>query len=152
MAMGLREDAFGLLMAVGFVLGGFSSQMAHRLDGKVNTHRAPMLAWAMAVCARLGAAVRVGWQGVALLIVGGTCIYGIAAPRVSEAINRHVGSERRATILSTQTLFSALLYIPLGAILGDVSTRWGVQVALLVLAGWLSFGGVCFAFWRLRSK
>ena len=102
MALGLREDAFGLLMAVGFVLGGFSSQMAHRLDGRVNTHRALLLAWAMAVCACLGAAVSVGWHGVALLMVGGTCIYGIAAPRVSEAINRHVGSERRATILSSE--------------------------------------------------
>ena len=152
MALGLREETFGLLMAVGFVLGGFSSQMAHRLDGKVNTHRALMLAWAMAVCACLGAAAKVGWHGVALLMVGGTCIYGIAAPRVSEAINRHVGSERRATILSTQSLCVSVLFIPVSWVMGHVSDAYGVQAVLVALAAWLGVAGLSLAAFGLRRR
>lgn len=152
MAMGLREDAFGLLMAVGFVLGGFSSQMAHKLDGKVGTHRALMLAWAMAVVACLGASVKVGWHGVALLMVGGTCVYGIAAPRVSEAINRHVGSERRATVLSTQSLCVSVLFIPVSWVMGHVSDAYGAQAVLLALAAWLGVAGLSLAVWGLKRK
>jgi MFS family permease len=152
MALGLREETFGLLMAVGFVLGGFTSQMAYKLDGKVNTHKALMLAWAMAVTACLGAAMSVGWHGVALLMVGGTCIYGIAAPRVSEAINRHVGSERRATVLSTQSLCVSVLFIPVSWVMGHVSDAYGVQATLVALAAWLGVAGLSLAAFGLRRR
>ncbi len=152
MAMGLKEGVYGLLMAVGFVLGGFSSQMAHRLDGKVSTHKALLLAWSMAVLACLGAALSVGWHGVGLLMVGGTCIYGIAQPRVSEAINRHVGSERRATILSTQSLCVSVLFIPVSWAMGRVSDGYGVQAVLVALAAWLCVAGLSLAAFGLRRR
>ncbi len=152
MAMGLREEAFGLLMAVGFMLGGFSSQMGHRLDGKVGTYKALCLAWIAAVVACLGASVAVGWHGVALLMMGGTCIYGMTAPRVSEAINRHVGSDRRATILSTQSLLVSLLFIPVSMVMGRVSDLWGVQAVLVSLAAWLGVAGLCLAVWCFRRR
>lgn len=152
MAMGLPEEAFGLLMAVGFVLGGFSSQMGHRLDGKVGTYKALFMAWGAAVLACLGAASGLGWHGVALLMLGGTCIYGMTAPRVSEAINRHVGSERRATILSTQSLLVSLLFIPVSMLMGRVSDHYGVQAVLVALAGWLCVAGLCLALWCLKRR
>lgn len=152
MAMGLREEFFGVLMAVGFVLGGFSSQMAHRLDGRVGTYTALMLAWALAVGACLGASVKTGWAGVALLMVGGTCIYGMTAPRVSEAINRHVTSDRRATILSTQSLLVSLLFMPVSAVMGRVSEAFGVQAVLVSLALWLCVAGVALAAFGLRRR
>lgn len=152
MAMGLREEFFGVLMAVGFVLGGFSSQMAHRLDGRVGTYTALMLAWALAVGACLGASVKTGWACVALLMVGGTCIYGMTAPRVSEAINRHVTSDRRATILSTQSLLVSLLFMPVSAVMGRVSEAFGVQAVLVSLALWLCVAGVALAAFGLRRR
>jgi MFS family permease len=150
MLLGLHEEFYGVLMAVGFVLGGFSSHMSHRLDGRVNSFQALGLVWGLAVGACLGAAWRPGWHGVALLMIGGTCLYGIAAPRVSEAINRHVGSERRATILSTQSLMVSLLFIPLSMLVGRVSERFGVQAVLIGLAGWLSVAGLCLILYALR--
>lgn len=152
MAMGLREEFFGVLMAVGFVLGGFSSQMAHRLDGRVGTYTALMLGWGMAVMACLGAAIKPGFAGVALLMVGGTCIYGMTAPRVSEAINRHVDSSRRATILSTQSLLVSLLFIPVSAVMGRVSEGYGVQAVLVSLVLWLCVAGVALAVFGLRRR
>ena len=151
-ALGLREEAFGLLMAVGFVLGGFSSQMGHKLDGKVSTYKTLFLAWGAAVIACLGASIGPGWHGVVMLMMGGTCIYGMTAPRVSEAINRHVGSERRATILSTQSLLVSLLFIPVSTLLGRVSDAYGVQAVLVALACWLGIAGLCLALWCLKRR
>ncbi|MBI1214318.1 MAG: MFS transporter [Alphaproteobacteria bacterium] len=152
MALGLDERCFGLLMAVGFALGGFSSHMAHRLDGKVGSLRALTLVWLAAVAACLGAAAHLGWSGVALLMVGGTCLYGMAAPRVSEAINRHVSSARRATILSTQSLLVSLMFIPVSWAMGRVSDSYGMQAVLVFLALWLGVAGVCLALWSLRRR
>jgi MFS family permease len=152
MAMGLREEFFGVLMAVGFVLGGFSSQIAHRFDGRVGTYTALMMAWGMAVVACLGASIKPGVAGVALLMVGGTCIYGMTAPRVSEAINRHVSSDRRATILSTQSLLVSLLFMPVSAVMGRVSEGYGVQAVLVALALWLGVAGLALAAFGLRRR
>lgn len=152
MALGLSESLFGVLMAVGFVLGGFSSQMAHRLDGRVGIHAALMIAWALALSVCVAAGFRLGLHGVALLMIGGTCVYGIAAPRVSEAINRHVGSERRATVLSTQSLMTSLLFMPVSAVMGRVSESHGVQAVLLSLAGWLGLAGLALALWAARRR
>jgi MFS family permease len=152
MAMGLDERYFGLLMAVGFGLGGFSSHMAHRLDGKIGSMKALVLVWLAAVMACLGAAAHLGWSGVALLMVGGTCLYGMAAPRVSEAINSHVSSARRATILSTQSLLVSLMFIPVSWAMGRVSDRWGMQAVLVFLALWLGIAGICLALWFLRRR
>lgn len=152
MALGLREEAFGMLMAVGFVLGGFSSQMGHRLDGRVSTYKALFMAWGAAVIACLGASIGPGWHGIVLLMIGGTCLYGMTAPRVSEAINRHVGSDRRATILSTQSLLVSLLFIPVSTLMGRVSDAYGVQAVLVALAGWLGVAGLCLALWCLKRR
>jgi len=150
--MGLKENVFGLLMGTGFVLGGFSSQLAYRLDGKVVTRNALVLAWAIALAACLGAAVRPGWHGVALLILGGSCIWGMATPRVTEAINRYVDSARRATVLSTQSLCVSLLFIPVSWVMGRLSESYGVRAMLVALAGWLGLAGLGLAAWSRRSR
>lgn len=152
MAMGLAEKYFGVMMAVGFVLGGLSSHHAHRLDGKVSNIKALVFVWGLTVACCLGASVSPGWHGVTMLMIGGTCIYGMAAPRVSDAINRHVGSERRATVLSTQNLCVSLLFIPLSWVMGEVSDAQGVGAVHAALALWLGLAGLCLALWCLRKR
>jgi len=151
MALGLPEGIYGILMAVGFGLGGLSSHWGHALDGKVGTFRALAVAWAATVGTCLGAAMHLGLQGVALMMIGGSCTYGMTAPRVSEAINRHVDPARRATILSTQSLLVSLLFIPLSWVLGFVAKHWGIQAVLFALAVWLGIAGVSLVLWRRRS-
>jgi MFS family permease len=152
MALGLKESWYGALMAVGFVLGGFSSQMAHRLDGRVGTYPALIGVWARAVAVCLGAGSWLGLHGVGLLMVGGSCVYGIAAPRVSEAVNRNVDSSRRATVLSTQSLLTSLLFMPVSMVMGRVSEAGGVQASLVAIAGWLCVAGLCLVLWSIRRK
>lgn len=153
MAMQLGESVYGLLMAAGFVMGGLSSQFAHHFDGRVSNAKALLLVWVTGVVCCLGASFALdvlgGWPGVALLMVAGTCLYGMASPRVSEVVNRHTGSERRATVMSTQSLLCALVFMPLGLLMGRAEKAASVDVMLLYMALWLCFAGACMGLWCL---
>lgn len=152
MALGVPETYFGLLMAAGFIMGGFSSHIGHRLDGKIGSLKALAAIWGAAVSVAVLSALYIGWSGIVLLMLGGTCLYGIASPRVGEAINRQVGSERRATILSTQNLMVSLLFIPISLLTGRISDDYGVQGALLIIALWLAVAGACLALLLLKKE
>lgn len=142
MALKIPEAWYGALMAVGFLLGGASSHWAHLLDGRITPYRALAIFWFLAVLVCIGAAIGPGWHGVALLMFGGTCIYGAASPRVNEVINKHADSSRRATVLSTQNLMVSALFIPVSAVMGHVSKLWGIQAVLFSLALWLCVAGL----------
>lgn len=152
MAVGIHESLFGVLMACGFMLAGISSQLGHKLDGKQGGNiRILIGAWVAALLVCVGAAIHVGISGVALLMLGGSCLYGITGPRVSEAINNRVGSERRATILSTQNLMVSLCFIPVSWVVGIVSDSFGIAGALLAIAAWLGFAGLFLAALMLKK-
>ena len=142
MALGLHEGWFGVLMAAGFLLAGVSSHVGHLLDGKARNIRVLASVWLAAVAVCVGAGLHLGLHGVALLMIGGSCLYGIAGPRVAEAIHNRVGSERRATILSTQNLMVNLAFIPVSTVVGLVSDSHGINGALFAIAAWLIIAGV----------
>lgn len=145
--LALPEYVFGFLLAGGFVFGGFSSQMAHRLDGRISnllTLTLCLLA-ALMICILCG--MTVGLHGVALLMIGGTCLYGIAMPRVNNAINIRIASDRRATILSTLNLLRELFFIPISLIAGWLVAGGGIGNGLWAVAGWLALAGLFIALW-----
>jgi hypothetical protein len=141
LALNLPKHLFGILMSGGWLLGGLSSHMAYRLDGKISVFRALALAWGLALIVCIGTGAYLGYQGIGLLMIGGTCIYGTVSPRINEALNRSIGSERRATALSTVTLLSSALFICVSSVVGWVSDRWSIQAGLLALAAWLLVTG-----------
>lgn len=142
MAIGLDEGLFGVLMAGGFVLAGISSHLAHRLDGKVGNLQMLALVWLVAIAVCIVTGLYQGPAGVALLMVGGSCLYGLANPRVSKAINRRVDSSRRATVLSTQGLMISLFFVPTSLAVGAVNDHSGIGGSLLAIAAWLAVAGV----------
>jgi MFS family permease len=142
MAIGLDESLFGVLMAVGFLLAGSSSHLAHKLDGKVGNLQVLAAVWLVALVVCLVTGLHQGPVGVAFLMVGGSCLFGLANPRVSEAINRRVDSSRRATVLSTQGLMISLFFVPTSLVVGAVNDHHGIAGSLLAIAGWLAVAGV----------
>lgn len=142
MAIGLDEGLFGVLMAVGFLLAGSSSHLAHKLDGKVGNLQVLAAVWLVALVVCLVTGLHQGPVGVAFLMVGGSCLFGLANPRVSEAINRRVDSSRRATVLSTQGLMISLFFVPTSLVVGAVNDHHGIAGSLLAIAGWLAVAGV----------
>lgn len=151
LAIGLDASLFGVLVACGFLLAGFSSQFGHRIDGRVGSLTALGCAWLLTLLICVITGVYQGLAGVALLMIGGSAIYGLANPRVSEAINKRVDSARRATILSTQSLLTNLFFIPSSLIIGMASDRLGIGGGLLAIAGWLLLAGLLLAGLLLRG-
>jgi hypothetical protein len=94
----------------------------------------------------------VGLHGIALLMIAGSFIFGAASPRINEAINVRVGSERRATILSTASLLRQLAFIPMGLVIGALIDRQGVDAGLYGVAAWLMGSGVFLVLWALRRN
>ncbi len=145
MLLHVPEAWYGTLMAVGFLLSGLSSHLAHLLDGRISAPKALAGIWILTVLVCLGASIGPGWHGIALLMLGGSCIFGMASPRINEVINNNVDSSRRATVLSTQSAMVSLFFIPLSIVMGAVSKHWGIQAVLVGLAVWLVVAGGCLS-------
>jgi len=145
MLLKVPEAWYGTLMAVGLILGGLSSHFSHLIDGRISAPKTLAGIWIMAVLICLGASVSPGWHGIVLLMMGGSCIFGMASPRINEVINKNVDSARRATVLSTQSAMVSLLFIPLSTVMGAVSKHWGIQAVLIGLALWLCVAGGCLS-------
>ena len=139
-------------MAVGFVLSGLSSHLSHLIDGRIGAPKALAGIWVMAVVVCLGASVGPGWHGIVLLMLGGSCIFGMASPRINEVINKNVDSTRRATVLSTQSAMVSLFFIPLSTVMGAVSKHWGIQAVLVGLSLWLCMTGGCLSLLALSRR
>jgi MFS family permease len=137
LALDLPKPMYGVLMAGGWVLGGISSQVAHLLDGKIDNFRALAFGYVAAICVCISAGAYLGYSGIALLMLGGSCIYGIMSPRVNEVINRNIGSDRRATILSTLSLLNASFFIPISAVIGWATDKGTIQIGMFALAAWM---------------
>ena len=86
--------------------------------------------------------------GIILLMLGGSCLFGLANPRVNDAINMRVSSERRATILSTKNLLVQLFFIPSSLLIGWVNEAYSISHVFFAVIGWLMLGGVCLALWE----
>lgn len=152
MLLQVPESWYGALMAGGFLLSGISGHMAHLLDGRISAGRALAIIWVVAVAICVSSGVAAGWHGVVLLMFGGSCLYGIAMPRVNEVINRNIDSSRRATVLSTQSTMVSLFFIPLSNIMGAVSKHWGIQAVLMGLAAWLVVAGVVLGVMAMSKR
>ncbi len=152
MMIKVPEAWYGMLMAVGFMLGGLSSHLGHLIDGRISAQRALMCIWIMTILICLGASMNPGWHGVVLLMMGGSCIFCLASPRINEVINNNVDSSRRATVLSTQSTMVSLVFIPLSNVMGIVSKHWGIQAVLVAVALWLCLAGMCLGLLALSRR
>jgi predicted MFS family arabinose efflux permease len=152
MVLKVPEAWYGTLMAVGFMLSGLSSHLSHLLDGRITAPRALAIIWLMAIIVCLGSSIGPGWHGIALLMFGGSCLYGIAMPRVNQVINSNVDSSRRATVLSTLSTMGSVYFIPLSMIMSVVSKHWGIQAVLVALAIWLAVAGVVLSVMAAARK
>jgi hypothetical protein len=65
----------------------------------------------------------------------GSMAWAIGWPALQDAINQRIGSERRATIVSTASLMIRVAFLPIGSLASWIADHHGVQASLLLLAG-----------------
>ena len=138
----LPEIWYGVFTAAGFLLGGIGSHLGHKLDGHVR-NRTMFLFMMVAIVAACLIAGTVKSHAVIPLLLIGSVMFGFSWPRVQNAINMRVSSERRATILSTVSLMVNLAFIPVGSLMGIITGAYGIQGGLLALGLFILIGGSC---------
>lgn len=149
-ALDIPEGLYGVFYAAGFGLAGLASHLSHRTETWCSNFQALVGFWVLALTACFASAIILGPHGVVLLMMGGALIYGAATPRVHGAINQRVASDRRATILSTQSLLVQLSFVPLSLAVGQSFDAFGIRGVLLGLAIWLIVAGAGLMVWARR--
>ncbi len=138
--LALPEIWYGVFTATGFLIGGLSGHLGHKLDGHIRNRTMFLFMLVAVVGACLIAGTIKSYAVIPLLLIG-SVMWGFGWPRVQSAINMRVSSERRATILSTATLMINLAFIPIGSTVGIAADKWGIQNALLGLGTFILIGG-----------
>jgi len=138
---------FGLLWAVLRLSSGFSSLLAHRVVsvlGGVNTIR--LMIGLIGVAYGLVAVFNHPAAFPALLLFG--VIRGLGVVVFSEALNRRIPSDRRATVLSVQHLVARLIFCPLSPLLGWMADVWRLETALAFTGLFFAIGaGILYGAW-----
>ncbi len=150
LALGIDVKWFGLLLALGFGIGGLGGQFGHLLDRWLGALPALAAILAVLVLAFICAGLWPGWGGVGLLLLG-SAAWGAGWPQMQTIINRRVGSARRARVLSVAGAGVRLGFIPLSATIGMLHAGHGVAVAVLGLAAILFVLGGPALFWLWRA-
>ena len=91
-----------------------------------------------------------GYLAFPIIFALGSCL----RPITGGYVNRRIGSERRATVLSIQGMVTSLIMAVLAPTLGATTDRWGIDVAFGVAAVVAVLAVVLFAgpLWRSRRS
>jgi MFS family permease len=147
MALDIHEGWFGVLMACGLGLGAVSAHFGHRLEAFIRPRTILISLWALCIAAASIAGTCPGMAAIPLLFIG-SLAFGLGNPVMHDALNNRVGSERRATVISTASLMIHIGFIPLSIIFGMVSDDLHITIALLGLAGFMAVtGGGLLSYW-----
>ncbi len=129
--IGIPVEWFGVIAAAMYVIGGIGGQFGHKIDHFGSNRTAlGFIALALAGACFGLVAFPTAFAALPLFLIG-VLGYAMGQPRIQSAINSQIGSERRATVLSTASLMVHLLFIPTSAIVGYLSEHGGIMASLL---------------------
>lgn len=150
---GLNVMWFGFILTGSYIIGGLAGQLSHKTEnwGSNRAALAVTLGILIVACTILANVTSV-WLGIVLFLTG-TLAYAMGQPRTNNAINKRVGPQRRATILSTANLMIHFLFIPSSVVLGYIAEKGDIGGALLYLAAqMLVLGSAGLWLWGRNSK
>lgn len=146
---GVPLAAFGIVWAALRIGVGISSLCAARLEARLGFNRTVALVIAVLV----GGFTLCAWQQTAYLIpalLAFSFVRGTSMIVFSEAINRATPSDRRATVLSIESLLCRLLFAPLAPLVGWVADIYSLGTAI-ALSGAIFALGTTIAFRRILA-
>lgn len=133
-ALHIPEIYNGWIISVVMLCGAISGHVGHKILPNLRGEQALQGLIVMLVIILLVAGVSMSFVGIIALGLE-AFVYGFGMPRAQEAINHLVDSSRRATVLSTANLASALGFVPLSQMVGFVTDHTDISTALMSYAG-----------------
>ena len=150
-ALHIPEGVYGFILAGAMLCAGMAGHFGHGILPRRSGTQIMTILFLIVVGICLLGGIAMTYGGFAVMLIGPS-LWGFGWPRLQETINHAVGSERRATILSSANLIIALAFIPFSLILGWVEDLHGIATALLVQAGIIMLLGGLFAGWLQIRK
>ena len=133
-ALKIPEIYNGWIISAVMLCGAISGHIGHKILPNLRGEQALQGLIVMLVIILLVAGVSMSFVGIIALGLE-AFVYGFGMPRAQEAINNLVNSDRRATVLSTANLASALGFVPLSQMIGFVTDHTNISTALISYAG-----------------
>ena len=140
---------FGLIWAGLRITVGISALFAARIEKKLGFNGSILLIIAILISGFALCAWRQVWWLVPA-VAAFTVVRGLAMIIFSEAINQHTESDRRATVLSLESLLCRLLFAPLAPLIGWLADAYSLSTAI-ALSGLFFAITTTFVYRRLIS-
>jgi MFS family permease len=123
---------FGYLWAAHCAIRGIAAHFAHEFENSLGPCNALILVSALSIAGFVGMALAGGWFGVCLALLL-PLSRGISAVIFSDALNRRISAEFRATLNSLVSLGFRAVFIVTAPLLGWLVDRHGVDAGIWVL-------------------
>jgi MFS family permease len=128
---GKNELSIGFILACGSVISAVAGLKAEWLEKKIGPERVlPIFPIILIVC--LWGIAATPWAPFFYCLTG--FVDGMLYVAVQDYLNRLIPSERRATILSFQSMAFSLYMIVFFPLIGATGDRWGLETAFIGLA------------------
>lgn len=137
--LGIPESYNGWIIAAVMLFGGLSGHFSHHLLPRLQGRDVLYAMLSILIVALLAGGLLQSIFGLVLLTAE-AFVYGFAAPRVQESLNRMADSGRRATILSAANLTTSIGFIPFSQMVGLMTDHYGIADGLLFHAAVLAVG------------
>jgi MFS family permease len=134
-SLGISVGFFGLIFAVFQLSSAFGSSRAHAIEKAIGMRKALTLPLVIGAIFILAGLVRSPL--VIPFIIVYSFLWGLSFPLFLDLINRRIGSDIRATVLSVAMMAGSLTYVILAPLFGRLADKSSLGKAFLVL-------GVCF--------
>jgi MFS family permease len=148
--LGYSESLLGFIYAAVMLSGALGGHFGHKVFPNLKGLDLLKTLLAVFIVILLAAGFSGSLAGLLVLSLEGV-LFGFGMPRAQEAINRLVGSERRATVLSAANLAISCAFIPFSQSLGWLADEKGILDALLGHAILLAVLGAGILIWLDRN-
>jgi MFS family permease len=129
--LGYNEFAIGLVLSIGGLCGALFTWNAHRIEKLLGFQRAVAVLTVLGALSFWAVYFRVSmFVGMVLVLAMESTMYVI----VLDYVNRLIKSEKRATLISFQSMIFSLMMILIFPLVGKIGDIWGMDRAFLFVA------------------
>lgn len=129
---GASEFRIGTILAVGSLMSALTASQAHKIEKRYGYRKTLVLLLSLGVCflwvMTIPSLKEIGFIGLSM-------VEAVEYVIMSDYINRLIPSERRATVLSMQSMVFSFFMILLFPVVGLVGDQFSLQNAFLMIAG-----------------